>query len=202
MSKAETTMQRIKRLEAEIAQLKAESAPPPLQQEAAVTIRYSRASSIAVPTLEQCEKLIAFVARSGVVPRLASDRDRRDFLAGFLASFHRLAELRRLDGLNLKRPERDWMLEASNWLSERGTSADVSNGSFFAAVVASGDIPYSFAKSDLGIAAYVGLTHDSGARSAQPAWRTVLERGRPRPAEATPTPRSLYQENRTVVRIG
>jgi hypothetical protein len=181
----ETTDQRIDRLEREIAALKAETSAPrpaaPRVQEEGVIISYPNTYPIPMPTREEYEKLLSIVERAGVVPKFDREMDRQEFFRGFVASFERIANLRRLDGLDLKRQAHDWAIEAQYWLSERGTPATTTDGSFFAACVAAGDVPYSFAKSALGIPARLGLTHDSDARRALPAWRDeVLERGRPR----------------------
>jgi hypothetical protein len=114
------------------------------------------------------------------VPKFDRDWERRDFLRGFIASFERLATLRRLDGLDLKRSVTDWAMEAERWLHERGTPVTTTNGSFWAAVAAAGDINYSLANWSAGAPARIGLTHDPDARRALPAWREVVERGRPR----------------------
>jgi hypothetical protein len=183
---ADNTEQRIRRLEAEIAELRAaKSAPqipiaaPPLDEEGAVRVTYPRTYPIAMPTRAEYDKLLAIVARAGLVPRSA---DPAEFFAGFVASFERLASLRRLDGLDMGRQAHDWAIEAYGWLQQRGTHAETTNGSFFAACVAAGDVQYRFANSALGVPARVGLTHDTDARmAASSAWRGVLERGQPRP---------------------
>jgi len=180
----ETTDQRIDRLEREIAALKAETSAPrpaaPRVQEEGVIISYPNTYPIPMPTREEYEKLLSIVERAGVVPKFDREMDRQEFFRGFVASFERVANLRRLDGLDPKRQAHDWAIEAQYWLSERGTPATTTDGSFFAACVAAGDVSYSFANSALGIPARLGLTHDSDARRALPAWREVLERGRPR----------------------
>jgi hypothetical protein len=151
-----------------------------------------------MPTTAEYEKLLAIVERVGVVP---CSVDRREFFAGFVGSFERITSLRRLEGLNMSRSAHEWAIEAYVWLNQRSTSAETTNGSFFAAVVAAGDVPYSFHSQVHGVSARVGLTFDPDARLALPAWRSVLERGAPRPPEATPS--ALPQNQRpTVVRIG
>jgi len=199
---ADTTDQRIRCLEQEIAELKAKSAPPrptaPVEEEGVVRVEYLNTYSIAMPTTTEYENLLAIVERAGYVPRSA---DRSEFFAGFVRSFERITSLRRLEGLNMNRPAHEWAMEAHGWLNERGTSAETTNGSFFAAAVAAGDVPYSLHVQALGIPARLGLTYDPEARRAFPSWQTVLERGAPRAPE--PGPRALPQNQCTAeVRYG
>jgi hypothetical protein len=186
----ETSAQRIQRLEREIAELKA--LHPPRKQspiEQGVTVSYSRSSPIELPSPAEYERLLTIVGRAGVVPTFASENDRREFFAGFVGSFERIASLRRTEGLNLKRPAREWADEAYGWLNQRATPAETTNGSYVAAILAAGDIAYSFAKPTLGIPAYVGLDFDPDGRVATAAgWRRVLENGKPRTPDPTPEP--------------
>jgi hypothetical protein len=158
-SMTENTAQRVQRLEAEIAGLKALH---PLRkrlpvEEPGVSVTYCRSSPIDLPSPTEYEKLLAIVARAGAVPQFASESERREFYLGFIGSFERIASLRRSEGLNLKRPARDWADEAHGWLHQRGTPVETTNGSFFAAILAAGDISYSIAKPALGVPAYIGL---------------------------------------------
>lgn len=184
----ETTSQRIQRLEAEIAELKA--LHPPQKQlpvEQGVTVSYSRSSPIALPSPAEYEKLLAIVASAGVVPQFTSENEKREFYLSFVGSFERIANLRRSDGLNLKSPARQWADEAYGWLNQRGTPAETTNGSFFAAILAAGDVPYSYAKPALGVPAYVGITFDPDGRVASAAgWRRVLDNAKPRGPDPAP----------------
>lgn len=208
---AETAdQQRIRHLEAEVASLKAKANPPPPPPAARVAedgvrVTYSRKCSIELPTMEQYRRLIHIVARaSRVVPNFDGKNIDPAFLAGFVGSFERITSLRRSAGLNHKRPARDWAAEALNWLSERDDKCDPTNGSFYAAVIAAGDIQYSLPQPSLGIPALVGLTYDQEDRPASAAgWRGVLERGQPRPptnpvpvGRTLPTPTVRYIDGR------
>jgi hypothetical protein len=206
---AETVdQQRIRQLEAEVAELKAKTKPqPPAAARVAedgVRVTYSRKCSIELPTMEQYRRLISIVARSGVVPNFDGKTIDPAFLAGFVGSFERITSLRRSDGLNHKRPARDWAAEAYHWLKERGDTCDPTNGSFYAAVIAAGDVHYSLPQLSLGIPALVGLTYDQDDRPASAAaWRGVLERGQPRPptnpvpvGRKLPTPTVRYIDGR------
>jgi hypothetical protein len=168
----ETRDQRMDRLEAENARLAAEidalkaekSAPRPpaprrLQEEGVVTISYPGDYPIPMPSTGEYEKLLAIVERAGYVPRFDGDWERRDFLRGFVGAFEVIATLRRLDGVDLRRSASDWAQEAERWLSQRGTPATCTNGAFWAAMAAAGDVPYCLAE-------WAG--RDSGARWPHP----------------------------------
>jgi hypothetical protein len=181
------TEQRIAALEAEIAVLKAGRSAPrqtaPLVEEG-VTVSYPRDYPILMPTTEQYEKLIAIVQR--VYPTSVPNGD-QEFFRGFIGSFERIASLRRSNGLNtaLGRGVQYWADEAYNWLRERGTPAETTNGSFWAAVVASGDVNFSLRED--GILPYYGLTFDTDARKISPgAWQRVLSESQPRSPVAPP----------------
>jgi hypothetical protein len=164
-------------------------------------VSYTRSSSIALPSRAEYEALLAVVARAGVVPQFTGDNEKRDFFLGFVGSFERIASLRRSERLNLKRPARDWAAEAYGWLYQRGTPAETANGSFFAAILAAGDIQYSLPKPTLGVPAYIGIGFDPDGRVASAAgWRRVLENGKPRGPD--PAPETLSQRSPTAqVRI-
>jgi hypothetical protein len=201
---AETAdQQRIRALEAEVASLKAKVnpqptpvAPPPIQDGPRVT--FPRTSPIELPSDRQYQQLLAIVARvhPSVVPR---DHD-REFFLGFVGSFERIAHLRRSDEPNRKMTAYDWATETHRWLRERDTPAEATNGSFFAAVIAAGDVAFSLGQRNAGLPALVGLTYDRDCRTAMTAgWRGVLERGQPRPPtnavttrEPLPTPTVRY----------
>ena len=169
-----------------------------------MTVTYSHSIPIERPTGEQFEKLLAIVARAHptVVPKFARESDRSEFFRGFVASFERIASLRRTAGLNAKNDAHWWANEAYRWLHEPGTPAETTNGSFFAAVIAAGDVPFSFANRAEGVSAYVGLTFDTDFRTAAPAaWRGVIERGQPRPPAAPPHPPRHPRAPRSGARI-
>lgn len=185
--------QRLRNLETRVQELQAENArlravaplqpAAPAPEEEAVRLIYPTTCPIPMPSQSEYERLLAIVEHSGVVPHSV---DRGEFFTGFMRSFERIASLRRLGGLNFRRSARDWASEAEGWLKQRGTPAETSNGSFFAACIAAGDIPFSFPNMALGISAFVGLTSDTDARLALPAWREVLGSGQPRKPEAAP----------------
>jgi hypothetical protein len=169
-------------------------------EEEGVRVSYPRSYPIAMPTTAQFEKLLAIVAR--VYPRSVPAYHVNDeYFRGFVGSFERIASLRRSPGLNtaLGRGVQYWADEAYSWLRERGTPAETTNGSFWAAVVASGDVNFSL-RAD-GILPYYGLTFDTEARKVSPgAWQRVLSDCQPRAPVAPPAP--LQQNQRTAeVRI-
>src|SRR5216683_3347983 len=142
--------QRNQQLESEIAALKPPK-PAPRQQQAAttieeegVTVSYPRSYPIEMPTTEEYVRLLSIVDR--VYPKsVPAYRAHDEYFRGFVGSFERIASLRRSPGLNtaLGRGVQYWADEAYSWLRERGTPAETTNGSFWAAVVASGDVNFS-----------------------------------------------------------
>jgi hypothetical protein len=210
MAKEATDRERIAALEAqnqqlhsEIAQLKAgrpePRQPAPLAEEG-VTVSHPRIYPIEMPTTEQFEKLLNIVAR--VYPKsVPAYRVHDEYFRGFVGSFERITSLRRSSSLNITQGVQYWADEAYSWLRERGTPAETTNGSYFAAVAASGDVDFSLANRDQGILPYYGLTFDTEARKISPgAWQRVLSDCRPRAPVAAPAP--LPQNQRTAqVRI-
>jgi hypothetical protein len=152
--------------------------------EAEVTVSYSRSIPIERPTKEQFARLMAVVQRAypqQVVSTFERDDDRQNFFRGFIASFEYLAHVRRpvdLGGMLVLNKEADaswWAIEAQRWLLQQGTQADVTNGSFFVAVIAMGDTAYSFPDRDRGIrSAYVSLSYRDGVKPSAAGWRRVL----------------------------
>lgn len=205
MAKDSDTDQRISALEQENRELKARldalapkpaPRPAPPVEEGVVKVSYPRSTPITMPTVAEFEKLLAIVATAhpNVVPKFDRESDRMEFFRGFTASFERIASLRRLVGdggapvLNLKFDARWWAQEAYGWLQQRGTPAETMNGSFFAAVIASGDIAYSFGNRAEGISAHVGLGYGDGLTASTAGWRGVIGRGQPRPSTSPPAP--------------
>jgi hypothetical protein len=189
-------------LQAEIAALKSPKPAPkavPLVEEGVVTTTYSHAIPIERPTTEEYQRLLQIVERKYPqveVPK--SDRERHSYFRDFVASFERLASIRRTDDVDSSASY--WVNDASRWLRERGTIATPENGSFWAAVIASSDTAFSFGCSADGVPARFGLTYDTNARKAMPAaWRGVLERGQLL-ATLNQTPRRLDNQTPAQVR--
>ena len=210
MAKEFTDRDRIAALEAqnqqltsEIAELKKAGRPEPSHhqqvaapiQEEGVRVSHPQSYSIIMPTTEQYEKLLNIVLR--VYPM----RCDQEFFRGFVGSFERIASLRRSASLNTAQGVQYWADEAYRFLQDRGTPAETTNGSYFAAVVASGDVDFSLANRDQGIVPYYALTFDTDARKISPgAWQRVLSDCQPRAPVAAPAP--LRNNQRTAqVRI-
>jgi hypothetical protein len=168
--------------------------PAPVQEEG-VVVTYPRSTPIEMPTTAEFVRLLSIVARAqpNAVPKFDHASDQREFFRGFVASFERIASLRRLVGeggalvLNTKYDARWWADESYRWLRDRGTPAETMNGSFFAAAIAAGDVAFSFANRAEGISAFVGLGYD-GITASTKAWQRVLSSGQPRPRTAPPAP--------------
>lgn len=179
---AENTDQRIARLQRELDDLKAARAAPPTVTkpiiEEGTRILYTRLIDIDLPNEAEAEKLLAAVVHA--YPRFEFDIHKRGFVDGFVASMWRIGQLKRTEKMTRLT---DWAIECDNFLHQPGgMRGDPMNGSFTAAVLASGDVRWTRGNSALGIPARVGLDfHGSPARAA---WREVLERGTPRAPDA------------------
>jgi hypothetical protein len=176
----ETDRQKILRLETELAELKTRlipENPEPMNVapiEEGTTIRYPRSTDVDLPNRDECVKLMAIVARA--FPRFEFEIESREFLDGFTASMWRLGQLKRSDKLSRVN---DWAIETDNFLHQPGgMRGNCLNGSFFAAVMASGDIKFMLGNASQGISPKAGL--DYNGTPARAAWREVLERGSPR----------------------
>lgn len=210
---ASATDERIRALEAQNTELRqrldalqAKVSPPPkppapVAEDDGPRVSFPRSVPIEMPSIAEFERLLIIVGRAypKIVPTFDREGDRMEFFNGFTASFERIANLRRTVGeggvqvLNTKVDARHWGNEAYHWLQQRGTPAETMNGSFFAAAVAAGDVPFSFADRPAGISAYLGLSYE-GLTASTTAWRRVLESGQPRAASAGP---QVRQSQRT-----
>jgi hypothetical protein len=206
MTKDTDTDQRFAALEQENRELKARldalepkqtaPRPQPAPVEEGVRVSYPRSTPIVMPTVAEFEKLLTIVARAhpNVVPKFERASDHHEFFKGFTHSFERISSLRRPLGeggvpvLNTKIDARSWAEECHRWLAERGTPAETMNGSFFCAVIAAGDVAYSFANRGTGISAFVGLSYGEGLTASTAAWQRVIERNQPRSLTAPPAP--------------
>jgi hypothetical protein len=174
----------------------------PIIEDDGPRVSYPRTSPIELPSVAEFERLLLIVSRAypKVMPTFDSENDRREFFLGFCASFERIANMKRtvsVDGeliLNAKHDVRYFADEAYRWLCERGTPAETTNGSFFVACIAAGDVAWSLPNRALGISAHLGLGYD-GLTASSAAWRRVLATGQPRAPSAGPQP--LQQSQRT-----
>jgi hypothetical protein len=183
------TEQRIAALEQQNQELKSElaalRAPKPASPQPAapvqdgVSVHYSR-SPIDMPTPAQYERLITKVQRA-YPQHVVQTVDLKDFIAAceFLAHVRRPVDPHGVLVLNKKDDASWWAIEAQRWLGVRGDHADVTNGSFFLAVIATGDIAYQFPDRDRGVrSAYVSLSYrEDGVRATAAGWRRVLSDG-------------------------
>jgi hypothetical protein len=162
-------------------------AATPVHEEG-VSVSYPRSYPIEMmPTTTQYEKLLAIVARAypNSVPAYHINDQ---YFSGFVGSFERIASLRRSAALNTAQGAQYWAEEAYRWLRERGTPAETTNGSFWAAVVASGDVDFSLANRAEGILPHYALSFDTEARKIEPgAWQRVLSECKPRSPVAPPS---------------
>jgi hypothetical protein len=169
--------------------------PAPIPEDDGFHVSFPRSAPIEMPSIAQFERLLIIVGRAypKIVPTFDREGDRMEFFNGFCASFERIANLRRTVGeggaqmLNKRNDARHWASEAYSWLQQRGTPAETMNGSFFAAVIAAGDVPFSLADRVGGVPAYVGLGYE-GLTASTVAWRRVLASGQPREAIGKPSP--------------
>jgi hypothetical protein len=179
--------------------------PPAIVEVDGPRVSFPRSAPIEIPTITEFERLLSIVRRAHprIVPTFDRESDRTEFFNGFTASFERIAHLRRTVGdggaqiLNKRDDARHWGSEAYQWLQQRGTPAETMNGSFFAAVIAAGDVPFSFPDHVAGVPAYVGLGYD-GLTASAVAWRRVLASCQPRKAMGNSSP--LPDKQRVEVR--
>jgi hypothetical protein len=185
---SDVVTQKIARLEAEIASLKAAQHAQPerrahnIVEEPSVTVTIGdsmRGSEL--PGEAEVDQLLALVERAGQMPKIESALDRSDFRRSFVAALRFLANVGRLENaVNEKISAHDWALEGERYMAELGRSVSLANGALWAAAVACG-VPWQRGDQPRGVPARLGLVWDSGAARAHLRWRQVLKQGKPQP---------------------
>jgi hypothetical protein len=211
---AESDRDRIKSLEAlvanqssEIAVLKSQMKPtatPPrkeqFEEEGVVRTFFPRTTSIEMPSSKQFEQLFEIVerVRPKPVPEFSSDWARHEYIRKCGIAFEYLTHIRRSEGPN-ERYVFSWWTDNANvsWLRPQG-SPSIEGDHLYVAMLMAGDIPYQVQNAQAGKVLAVGLTFNSeGKRASSQGWRSVLERGAPRP----PIVPVVQPEHRTVVHV-
>jgi len=206
---AQSDKERISALEAQVVELSklipknetksAAPSPKPLDEEGVVRTFFPRTTSIEMPSSKQFEELFSIVerVRPKPMPDFCSSWERQEYIRKCGLAFEHLTQMRRSETSNKHYAFSWWADYANTQLRMQGCSS-IEGDHLFVAILMIGDIPYQLPNAQLGKVLTVGLTFDTDCKSAtSQGWKSVLERGAPRPA-ILPV---VEPEHRTVVRV-
>jgi hypothetical protein len=196
-----------RKLAAKVAELESKLAPKPNtaapapkpQEEGGVITLFPRTTTIEMPAPAQFDKLFAIVERVHPkhVPDFAGSWERQEYIRKCGLAFEHLTHMRRSETPN-KRYAFSWWTDYANTQLRMLGSPSIDGDHLFVAILMIGDVPYQLPNAQLGKVLTVGLTFDTDAEKASSqGWKSVLERGAPRPA-IVPV---AQLEHRTVVRV-
>jgi hypothetical protein len=206
MSK-QTEENRIAELEAQVAELKTELAtlrPAPKQ----VIKPYVEEGTRIImepppfiqppdfPTQSELDSLLRIVLSA--YPRLEPVAGNADkFKADFRLAFLSLCHTRRRDEVDKQRTMSAWRDYAQDTLAGLNITAKLGLGPFTAAVIASGDIPYTNPFHEMNFSMSAGLIFGGGTsgRAYSGAWRKVFEAGRVNAPVEVAVPREVMSQN-------
>jgi hypothetical protein len=144
---------------------------------------------VALPSAAELRRLRAIVDEAYpalmFVPRNQryAASDAAEDWRGFVAAFHRLAQLGRSDKLAASKAV-SWHVDDAATAMKTGDGADINGRNFIAALVAHGDVAFT----PLHDYPVFGLTFAGAGRRYSERWREVLATGRVLPTVAKPGP--------------
>jgi hypothetical protein len=204
---ANQTADRVAELEARLVQLETELAslrPAPKQEpkpyiEEGTRVTLHQPAFVQpddFPTQSELDSLLRIVLSA--YPRLEPVAGNADkFKADFRLSFLSLCHTRRRDEVDKQRTMSAWRDYAQDTLAGLNVHAKLGLGAFTAAVIASGDVPYTNPFHELNHSMSAGLIFGGGTsgRAYAGAWKKVLEAGRVPPPVEIAAPRNIMWQN-------
>jgi hypothetical protein len=197
-----------RKLAAKVAELESKLAPKPTtaapapksqDEEGIVRTLFPLTTAIEMPTPAQFNKLFAIAesTRPKRVPEFTSAWERSEYIRRCGLAFQHLTNIRRSETPNEGYAFSWWTDNANAWLRQQGSSS-IEGDHLFVALLMIGDVPYQLPNAQLGKVLTIGLTFNTDCKVASSqGWKSVLERGTPRP-QFMPV---VQREHRTVVRV-